>query len=113
MPEHPSTSPLGPLAALLAEIAQEPPLPQLLEQTLDAACRLAHADTGIIGLYDPGADVMRTMASHMSIQARVAKVYERGDGTAICRSRSSARSPIIRSWACPSAGRSACSATLP
>jgi signal transduction histidine kinase len=80
MPDNPPTSPLGPLAALLAEIARSPPLPQLLEQTLDAACRLAHADTGIIGLYDAGANVMRTMASHMSGQGRVAKVYERGDG---------------------------------
>jgi signal transduction histidine kinase len=80
MPDNPPTSALGPLAALLAEITRAQPLPQLLEQTLDAACRLAHADTGIIGLYDADADVMRTMASRMSVQDRVAKVYERGDG---------------------------------
>ncbi|HZX92326.1 MAG TPA: hypothetical protein VFE67_16940, partial [Rudaea sp.] len=54
-------SPLGPLAALLAEIARAPPLRQLLEHALDAACRLAHADTGIVGLYDPAADAMRTI----------------------------------------------------
>ncbi|HSE12593.1 MAG TPA: hypothetical protein VLB69_08160 [Rudaea sp.] len=40
---------LGPLAALLAEIEQAPPLWQMLEHILDAACRMAHADTGIIG----------------------------------------------------------------
>ena len=73
-------SPLGPLAALLAEITRSPPLRQLLEHALDAACRLAHADTGIVGLYDPAADVMRTIAAHQSIDANVAKVYGRGEG---------------------------------
>ena len=71
---------LGPLAALLAEIEQAPPLRQLLEQILDAACRMTHADTGIIGIYDAGADVMRTATVHHSVQAHAAAVYARGQG---------------------------------
>ena len=80
MSETAPTSPLHPLAALLAEVTRAPPLRQLLEQTLDAACELAHTDTGIIGLYDGAAQVMRTVAVRQSISARVPKVYERGDG---------------------------------
>jgi signal transduction histidine kinase len=80
MSDSTSSSALGPLAALLAEVRRAPPLRQLLEHALDAACRLAHADTGIIGLYDPAADVMRTIAAHQSVHERVAKVYERGEG---------------------------------
>jgi signal transduction histidine kinase len=71
---------LGPLAALLAEIEQAPPLRQLLEQILDAACRMAHADTGIIGVYDADTDVMRTATVHHSVQAQAAPVYARGEG---------------------------------
>jgi signal transduction histidine kinase len=71
---------LGPLAALLAEIEQAPPLRQLLEQILDAACRMAHADTGIIGIYDATADVMRTATVHHSVQAQAAATYARGEG---------------------------------
>jgi GAF domain-containing protein len=71
---------LGPLAALLAEIEQAPPLRQLLEQILDAACRMAHADTGIIGVYDAAADVMRTATVHHSVQAQAAPIYARGEG---------------------------------
>jgi signal transduction histidine kinase len=71
---------LGPLAALLAGIEQAPPLRQLLEQILDAACRMAHADTGIIGVYDADTDVMRTATVHHSVQAQAAPVYARGEG---------------------------------
>jgi len=75
-----SNSTLGPLAALLAEVTQAPPLRQLLEHTLDAACRLAHSDTGVIGLYDSGEDLMRTIAVHQSVQAQTARTYRRGEG---------------------------------
>jgi len=68
------------LADLLAEITAAPPLPQLLEHTLDAACRLVHADTGIIGLYDADADVMRTSAVRHALPAEVAATYARGEG---------------------------------
>jgi signal transduction histidine kinase len=68
------------LADLLAEISSAPPLPQLLEHTLDTACRLAHADTGIIGLYDAQADLMRTSAVRHSLTAEVSATYARGQG---------------------------------
>jgi signal transduction histidine kinase len=80
MPDSATHSALGPLAALLAEVTRAPPLAQLLEHTLDAACRLAHADTGIIGLYDADADAMRTAAAHQTIQTRVPRIYRRGEG---------------------------------
>ena len=80
MSEHTPTSALIPLAELLAEIAKAPPLRQLLDHTLDAACRLTHADTGIIGLYDAAADVMRTAAVLQSVRAQTAPSYARGEG---------------------------------
>jgi signal transduction histidine kinase len=80
MADTSSSSAPGPLAALLAEITRAPPLSQLLEHALDAACRLAHADTGVIGLHDAEAGVMRTVAAHHSIQAHVAGVYAPGEG---------------------------------
>jgi hypothetical protein len=50
---HLSAATLGPLAALLAEIEQAPPLPRLLDQILDAACRLPHADAASSGCTTP------------------------------------------------------------
>lgn len=70
----------NPLSELLAEIAQQPPLPQLLDRILDAACRLVRADTGIIGLYDEVADVMRTAAVRQSIVGSTAATHARGEG---------------------------------
>ena len=65
---------LGPLAALLAEIEQAPPLPRLLDQILDAACRLTHADAGIIGLYATNAVDPRPLVSATVGLDRVADV---------------------------------------
>jgi len=80
MSEMPPSSALGPLAALLEEIARAPPLPQLLEHTLDAACRLTHADSGVIGLYDAGADLMRTATVHESLRTKAPSQHARGEG---------------------------------
>jgi len=80
MSDQLQNSALGPLAALLAEIEQAPPLPRLLDQILDAACRLAHADAGIIGLYDAADDVMRTATVHHSVSAEAPPVHARGEG---------------------------------
>jgi signal transduction histidine kinase len=80
MSDNSSSSALSPLASLLAEIAQSPPLPRLLEQILEAACLPAHADTGVIGLYDSTADVMRTIAARQSVQAQMVKTCGRGEG---------------------------------
>jgi len=80
MSDNPSSSALAPLGSLLAEIAQAPPLARLLELILDAACRGVHADTGVIGLYDATADVMRTLAAHQSVEAQMVKACARGEG---------------------------------
>ena len=71
---------LGPLAALLAEIEQAPPLSRLLDQILDAACSLTHADAGIIGLYDAVDDVMRTATVHQSVRTEAPAIHARGEG---------------------------------
>jgi len=76
----PKTPVLGPLAALLAEVTRAPPLRELLEHTLDAACQLAHADAGVIGLYDAAADMMRACAVHESIPTQAPTAHARGEG---------------------------------
>jgi signal transduction histidine kinase len=68
------------LADLLAEIAAAAPLPQLLEHAMDSACRLTHADTGAIGLYDAATDTMRTVMTRHAISARFAATFSRGVG---------------------------------
>jgi signal transduction histidine kinase len=80
MPADSSNSALGPIAALLAEIMRAPPLRELLEHILDAACRLVHADSGIIGLHDEDAGVMRTATVHQSVRAQAPASYARGEG---------------------------------
>ncbi|MEO8671068.1 MAG: GAF domain-containing protein [Tahibacter sp.] len=56
------TSGFAPLAELLDAIAHSPPLPELLEHILDAACRLVHADAGVIGQYESNAGPTRVAA---------------------------------------------------
>lgn len=80
MPDTSNHVGLAPLSSLLAEIMRAPPLRQLLEHILDAACRLAHADAGIIGLYDEAADLMRTATVHESIQTQTPATFARGEG---------------------------------
>ena len=75
-----STVGFAPLTELLDAIAQSPPLPQLLEHILDAACRLVHADTGIIGLYEPAHDRFRTAAMRNLSGAALGEVVVRGEG---------------------------------
>ena len=71
---------LSPLASLLAQIAQAPPLSALLDQALDAACQLTHADTGVVGIYEPGTDAMRTATYRLAIDTQLKAQLERGDG---------------------------------
>jgi signal transduction histidine kinase len=80
MSEAVPSHPLAPLAELLAEIATAPPLPPTLERALDVACRLAHADTGAIGRYDPVANVMRTVALRHAVHAAFPPVFAAGEG---------------------------------
>jgi two-component system, NarL family, sensor kinase len=70
------------LADLLAEITAAPPLQQLLERALDAACQLAHADTGAVGLYDAATDTMRITAVRHAMPAPFQQEFVRGDGLA-------------------------------
>lgn len=69
-------------ADLLAETTRAPPLPQLLDHALDAACRLTHADTGTIGLYDADTDAMRAVVTRHAMPAPFASRFERGEGLA-------------------------------
>jgi signal transduction histidine kinase len=69
----------GPLAELLDAIARSPPLPELLEHILDAACRLVHADTGVIGLYEANRDHMRTVAARNLPGVAAGEIVERGE----------------------------------
>jgi len=71
---------LAPIAELLAEVAQAPPLQDLLDRALDIGCRLVHADTGAIGLYDAGSNAMRTAALRNSIQASFPPSFAQGEG---------------------------------
>jgi signal transduction histidine kinase len=75
-----STNAVTLLADLLAAISAAPPLPQLLERAMDCACRLTHADTGAIGLYDAGTDTMLTAVTRHAISARFAAEFARGAG---------------------------------
>jgi signal transduction histidine kinase len=82
MANVPSTNAFVPLADLLAAITQELPLPELLERALDAACQLAHADTGAIGLYDAATDVIRIAAVRNAMPAPFQMRFRRGEGLA-------------------------------
>ncbi len=74
------TAGFAPLTELLDAIAQSPPLPELLEHILDAACRLVHADTGVIGLYEPAHDRFRTAAVRNLPGAALGEIAVRGEG---------------------------------
>src|SRR6185369_779874 len=70
------------LADLLAEITAAPPLQQLLERALDAACQLSHADTGAIGLCDAATDTVRTAVVRHAMPAPFQSTFARGEGLA-------------------------------
>ena len=82
MADVPPTNAFAPLAGLLAAITQELPLPELLERALDAACQLAHADTGAIGLYDAATDAIRIAAVRNAMPAPFQMRFRRGEGLA-------------------------------
>ena len=82
MADVPSPNAFAPLADLLAAITQELPLPQLLERALDAACQLAHADTGAIGLRESATDTIRIAAVRHAMPALFQMRFRRGEGLA-------------------------------
>ena len=82
MPDTPPSSPLAALARLFGELAGESPLPERLNRILDAACALAHADTGTVGLYDPESDSITAAVTRHSMPALFASNFARGEGLA-------------------------------
>lgn len=81
MSEPAATNLPNPLSDLLAEIAKQLPLADLLDHVLGTACRLSNADSGIIGLYDEIADTMRTAAVRQSVVGNAAPAScARGEG---------------------------------
>jgi len=70
------------IADLLAQLTAAPALPQALERTLDTACRLAHADTGTIGLYEAASDTIHTAITRHAMPALFVTHFARGDGLA-------------------------------
>ena len=82
MADVPPTNAFAPLADLLAAITQELALPELLERALDAACQVAHADTGAIGLYDAATDAIRIAAVRNAMPALFQTRLRRGEGLA-------------------------------
>jgi len=82
MADVPPTNALAPLANLLVAITSELPLPELLERGLDAACQLAHADTGAIGLYDEASDAIRIAAVRNAMPTLFRTRFHRGEGLA-------------------------------
>lgn len=73
---------LAALAQLFGELVEERPLPERLDRILDAACALAHADTGAIGLYDPESDTITAAVTRNSMPALFASHFARGEGLA-------------------------------
>jgi signal transduction histidine kinase len=71
-----------PFADLLAQLAAAPDLTQALDLTLDTACRLIHADTGTIGLYDAATDTIHTTLTRHAMPAPFVSRFARGDGLA-------------------------------
>ena len=82
MSGHTPSNALIPVAELLAEIIQAPPLRPLLARILDAACQLSHADTGAIGLYDPATDKMDTVVVRHALPVLFQSTFARGEGLA-------------------------------
>ena len=82
MADVPPANAFTPLADLLAAITRELPPPELLERALDAACQLAHADTGAIGLYDTATDAIRIASVRNAMPAPFQMRFRRGEGLA-------------------------------
>ncbi|MHB8448511.1 MAG: GAF domain-containing sensor histidine kinase [Rudaea sp.] len=82
MTEITAPGPLTPLAQLFGALADERPLADRLNAILDTACASAHADTGTIGLYDPGTDAITASVTRHSMPATFATRFARGEGLA-------------------------------
>ena len=68
------------LSQMVEEISGELALEPLLAGMVERACRLIGADDGVIGLYVPERDVIRTAASHAIVGDQVLAELPRGHG---------------------------------
>jgi len=82
MPDTSQSGSLASLSRLCGELAGERPLPERLNAILDAACAMAHADTGTIGLYDPQTDTIAAAVTRHSMPTQFATHFVRGQGLA-------------------------------
>jgi signal transduction histidine kinase len=68
------------LSQMVEEISGELSLEPLLSRIVERACRLIGADDGVIGLYVPELDVIRTAASYNIPAEQLSPVLARGHG---------------------------------
>jgi len=68
------------LLQMVEEISGELALEPLLERIIEQACQLIGADDGVIGLYVPELDVIRTAASFNIPKNQLRDVLKRGEG---------------------------------
>lgn len=68
------------LSQVVEEISGELALEPLLERIVERACRLIGADDGVIGLYEPHADAIRTAASFNIPESELWPLLPRGSG---------------------------------
>jgi len=71
---------LGLLSQMVEEISGELALEPLLARLVERACKLIGADDGVIGLYVPELDIIRTAASHAIPNGQFLDVLPRGHG---------------------------------
>lgn len=68
------------LSGVVEDISGELALEPLLARIIERACTLVGADDGVIGLYEPARDVIRTAASYNIPPQELNAVLERGEG---------------------------------
>jgi len=68
------------LSEIVEEISGELALEPLLAHIVERACNLIGADDGVIGLYVPERDVIRTAASHKIPVDELLEELPRGQG---------------------------------
>ena len=71
---------LGLLSQMIEDISGELALEPLLVRIIERACKLIGADDGVIGLYVPELDAIRTAASYNIPQEQLRSILPRGKG---------------------------------
>src|SRR3990170_2596643 len=68
------------LSQMVEDISSELALEPLLARIVERACNLIGADDGVIGLYVPERDIIRTAANHRIPQTELTAELPRGHG---------------------------------